>query len=113
MIENAAATLSLLAIVSLGLGWYLGFRSVSSYLAFWLLSVLVGFTASRIVRRVCPWAGAADAALRIGTVAFALVVLAGFALGATGLIGLPAYVIVAVAGWGAALVVKTPRRSPI
>src|SRR5882672_8751611 len=106
MIENAAATLSVLAITSLGLGWYLGFRSVPSYLVFWLLSVSVGVTASRIVRRVFPWAGAADATLRLGTVAFALVVLAGFALGAAGLIGPPAYVCVAVAGWGASLALK-------
>ena len=113
MIENAAATLSLLAIASLGLGWYLGFQSVSSYLAFWLLCVSVGFTASRIVRRVFPWTGAADAALRVGTVAFALIVLTGFALGTAGLIGLPAYLSVAVAGWGASLVLKTPSRSPI
>jgi hypothetical protein len=113
MIENAAATLSWLAIASLGLGWYLGFHSGSSYVAFWLLCVSVGFTASRIVRRVFPWAGAADATLRVGTVAFALIVLTGVALGTAGLIGPPAFLSVAVAGWGASLVLKTPSRSPI
>jgi hypothetical protein len=112
MIENAAATLSVLAITNLALGWYLGFRSVWSYVAFWLLCAAVGLTASRIVRRVFPWEGAADAILRTGIVAFALIVLMGLALGTAGLLGPPAYLVVAATGWMASLVLKTPRQAP-
>src|SRR5438128_9400419 len=68
---------------------------------FWTLGGAVVATAIRIVRALFPWRGLADATLRCGVVAFALIVLAGFALGGTGLIGPVPYLVLGLAMFAA------------
>src|SRR5439155_24037735 len=85
------------ALTNVALGWHLGFRWPAAYLIFWALCGCVCAAAIRIVRALFPWRGLADAVLRCGVVAFALIVLAGFALGVTGLIGPFPYLVLALA----------------
>jgi hypothetical protein len=106
-----ALTLGALALTNVALGWFLGFRSPAAYLIFWAMCACVAGTAIRIVRALYPWRGLADAALRCSVIAFALIVLEGFALGVTGLIGPVPYLVLSLAMLAAstALPAATPR----
>jgi hypothetical protein len=112
MTGNVVATLSILAVTNLALGWYLGYRSIPSYLTFWCLCGFVGITACRIIRCVFPWAGLADAILRAGLLFFALVVLAGLALGGVGLVGVVPYLVFFAGCFAVSTTLKTPRATP-
>ena len=98
-----------LAATHLGLGWYLGFHSLSAYLSFWILCGLAGIPAWRLVRSAFPWTGLADAIIRAAIVAFAAVVLAGLALGSLGLIGTVPYLGLFATAFAASLALKKPR----
>jgi Dolichyl-phosphate-mannose-protein mannosyltransferase len=103
------------ALTSLALGWFLGFRAPAAYVVFWTLSACVVATAIRVVGRGFPWRGLADAAVRCAVVSFAVIVITGFLLGAAGLVGPLAYVLVAAAGLAATTMRRAPaiRPSPI
>ena len=103
------------ALASLAVGWWLGFRAPAGYAVFWTLAGCAAATAIRIVGRVFPWRGLADAALRCAVVAFAIVVVTGLLLGAGGLVGPLAYVLAAAGSLAATAIVRSPRtrRSPI
>ena len=47
MARDAVVAASALAVTNVGLGWYLGYRSFTAYLAFWLLG---GFVIAASVR---------------------------------------------------------------
>jgi hypothetical protein len=106
MTADVLTTLSLLAVTNLCLGWWLGFRAVAAYLIFWMFAGLAGFTALRLVARLFPWSGAADAIIRGGTLAFALIVACGLALGYAGLIGTIPFAIFFAGCFAASLYVK-------
>jgi hypothetical protein len=105
---EVVSTLAVLALTQVALGWYLGYRSFTAYSTFWILCGLAGVTAWRIARRVYPWAGLADAIIRVGVIFFALVVLGGLALGSVGLLGTMPYLCLFVAGGAASLVLNVP-----
>jgi len=109
-----APTLGALALANVALGWHLGFRSPAAYLMFWALCGCVAVTSLRIVRTLFPWRGLADATLRCGVVAFALIVASGFVLGVTRLIGPVAYLAVGAALLAAStmLTVQVPGTAP-
>jgi len=94
------------------LGWPLGYRSVTSYLACALLSVSLAFTASRITRSAFPWSGLADTLIRTAVVAFAIIVSSGLVLGAIGALTLPVFSLLSVAMLAASAFLKTPEGSP-
>ena len=96
------------ALTSLALGWPLGFRDPVAYALFWTLCAAVAGAAIRIVRRVFPWRGVADAALRVAVVAFALVVAAGLLLGTAGLVGPIGYLAAAALGVAATVRLRAP-----
>jgi len=77
-------TTAALALVHLALGWYLGFHSIVSYLAFWLLATLTSLTAWRLTLSLFSWDGRVDAFVRAGIIGFALIVVTGMTLGAAG-----------------------------
>src|SRR5438105_5143895 len=97
------------ALTSLAVGWVLGFRAPAAYVIFWALTASLAATSIRIVRRVFPWRGLADAALRCAAVSFVLIVATGFLLGMAGLIGPLGYVVVAAAGLAATIALRTPK----
>jgi len=109
MSADGVSILVALAITNLALGWYLGFRSLPSYLSFWILCLLAGMTAWRMARSVFPWAGVADAIVRSGVLFFAVVVLAGLTLGSAGFIGTVPYMGVCAAAFLASRALKPPR----
>ena len=98
------------ALTSLALGWPLGFRDPVAYALFWALCASLVVAAIRIVRRVFPWRGVADAALRVAVVAFALVDAAGLLLGTAGLVGPIGYLATAVLGIAATVPLRAPAR---
>src|SRR5438045_9602175 len=85
------------ALTSLLLGWSIGFRDLAAYVVFWALGASVGVSAMRIVRRLFPWRGLVDAIVRGASIGLALVVVAGFLLGVTRVIGPIACLILAAA----------------
>jgi hypothetical protein len=105
-------TLSALAFTNLALGWYLGFRSVSSYLVFWLLCGFVGLTSVRLARRAFGATGATDTIIRTAVLAFALIVLAGLALGSLGLVGTIPYLLFFAGCFAASRFLKGDDREP-
>ena len=100
------------ALTSLLLGWSIGFRDLAAYVVFWALGASVGVSAMRIVRRLFPWRGLVDAIVRGASIAFALIVAAGFLLGVTGLIGPIAYLILAAACVAVTTRLRTATRAP-
>jgi Dolichyl-phosphate-mannose-protein mannosyltransferase len=111
MSGDVVSVLAVLAATNLGLGWYLGFRSLPSYLWFWTLCGLAGIAACRLARSVFAWAGVADAIVRVGIIIFAGVVLAGLTLGSVGLLGTVPYLCLFGAAFAASLTLKKPRDS--
>ena len=111
MSGDVVSVLAALAVTHLGLGWYLGFRSFPAYLSFWILCGLAGLTAWRLARSVFPWAGLADAIVRVGILIFAAVVLTGLTLGSAGLLGTVPYLCLFAAAFAASFALKTPRDS--
>jgi len=112
MTEAVVTTLSVLGLANIGLGWYLGYRSPFEYIAFWLLAGLVLLSACRVVRHVFPWTGLADAAIRVGVLSFALIVVAGLALGAAGLLAPVPYLVFFAALFGASLLLSDRSGAP-
>jgi hypothetical protein len=110
---HAAFALGTIAVATVALGWQAGFRALTGYLLFWMQAVAVVVTAVRLVRSAFPWQGLLDAVLRTAVIAFALIVLTGFVLGA-GLIGPTWYLVAAGAGLAAsAALPPATRRLPI
>ena len=110
MIKGVLTALAILVLTNLGLGWYLGYRSLTPYLAFWLLSAFVAFASVRLAQRAFGSFGFTDTIIRSGVLAFALTVLGGLVLGSLGLIGTIPYLLF-FAGCAAASLIsrKAPR----
>jgi hypothetical protein len=104
--------LSILALTNLAFGWYLGFRSVVSYLVFWLLCGFVVATSLRLARRAFGATGAADTSIRTAILAFALIVMAGFTLGSLGLVGRIPYLLFFAGCFAASRLLKGDAREP-
>ena len=86
MRDGLLAASALLALTNLGVGWYLGYRSVGAYLLFWASGALVALTAVRLVRRVFPPGALSDTLIRVAIVSFAIIVLSGLVRGSAGLL---------------------------
>jgi hypothetical protein len=86
MARDAVIAASAVALTNVGLGWYLGYRSFTAYLAFWLLSAFVVAASVRLARGAFGASGLADTIVRSAVVAFALIVLGGLTLGSVGAI---------------------------
>ena len=108
---SVVSVLAALAVAHLGLGWYLGFHSLQSYLWFWIFCALAGTTAWRLVRSAFPWAGSADAIIRGGIILFAMTVLAGLIFGSLGLLWTASYLCLFAAAFALSLTLKKPRDS--
>src|SRR2546428_13237992 len=93
MRDGLFATNAVLALTNLGVGWYLGYRSVGTYLLFWASAAFVALTAVRLVRRVFPAGAVSDPPIRVGVVSFPLIVLSGVVLGRPGLLSPMAYLL--------------------
>ena len=86
---------------AIALGWPLGYRSVSEYLTFALLGASVALTAWHITRHFFTWQGVADAFVRVGVVAFAIIVACGLVLGGLGYLTLTMFCVLGVAALAA------------
>ena len=105
-------TLTLLALTNLALGWYVGFRSLPAYLAFWLMSGWIILTSVRLARRVFGASGTVDTIIRSAVTGYALIVLAGLTLGGLALVGTIPYLIFFAACYGGALLIKGHAHEP-
>jgi hypothetical protein len=110
MADGLLMPIAMLALTNLGVGWYLGYRSVGAYLLFWASSALVALTAVRLVRRVFPAGALSGTLIRVGIVAFAIIVLSGLVLGSAGLLSSMAYLVVSVALFARSLLTSPPSR---
>src|SRR6267378_1447063 len=108
MRDSLLATSAVLAQTNLGVGWYLGYRSVGGYFLFWASAALVVLTAVRLVRRVFPAGGLSGTLVRVGIASFAIIALSGLVLGSAGLLGPKAYLVVFLMLFAASLLTSTP-----
>lgn len=86
----AAVTLLSLAVAVVAPTY--GYPTLAAAAWVWLFVALVSGSAVLVVQRVYPWAGLADAVIRVGVMALAIVIGAGLVLGAAGSITRGAYV---------------------
>ena len=87
--RNARSLLIAATALSLALipfGWHAGYHAAGAYLFFWALIATTLLTSLTIAARWFPWTGAVDAAIRIGVLAFAVIVTCGLLLGSRGLL---------------------------
>jgi hypothetical protein len=110
-VPGIVATLSLIALTSVGLGWVVGFRPEAGYLWFWLLGTCAAVASWRAARRVWPDDALSGALIRTSTIAFALVVAGEMLLGALGQIRLlPHLLLFGVVGAASLMLAAPPAR---
>ena len=90
------------------IGWYLGYRSIESFLAFWLLGALAGAAAWNFAVHGSAPGDSAGRAVRAGVIAFAIVVACGLVLGAAGRLTTLGYIVLETVLFGTSLVARRP-----
>jgi hypothetical protein len=90
-VRRALTAVTVLLPAVFVVGRDLGYHAASPFVLFWLLNAAVVLTACVVTRSLFPWTGAADALMRTGLLAFAIVVLSGLVLGSIGRLTQPAY----------------------
>jgi len=113
MRDGLFATSAVLALTNLGVGWYLGYRSIGAHLLFLASAALVALTAVRLVRRVFPAGALSDTLIRVGIVSFAIIVLSGLVLGSAGLLSPRAYLVVFLALLALSRLTSAPSTLPL
>jgi hypothetical protein len=93
MARDVVIAVTVLAATNVGFGWHLGYRSLTGFLAFWLLASFVVAASVRLARGAFGASGFADTTIRSAVVAFALIVLGGLVLGSLGMITLRFYLL--------------------
>jgi len=89
------ATILVLCLANLLVGWYLGFRSIGTYLLFWMFVALVIAIARRVTGRLFPVTDRVSMVIRTGVISFALIVACGLILGSVRLLT-PAWYVVSL-----------------
>ncbi|HWW82260.1 MAG TPA: glycosyltransferase family 39 protein, partial [Vicinamibacterales bacterium] len=87
------ASMLVLTLMLSAIGWQLGYREGSAYLAFWVSITSVLLAATRLAFSMRPWRGPADGVIRVAIITVAMIVACGLTLGAAGIISRGSYVI--------------------
>jgi hypothetical protein len=108
---SGLTTVALVCATNLVLGWYSGYQTVGSYVAFWLLCGLALATAWTIVSRIFAPESLPDAGVRLGVVSLSIVVLCALGLGSAGRLTTPGFLAAQAALLAASLRLPRPGGS--